>query len=201
MYNCKYVIVAAKYLTKWVEAKALPDNTTLSTARFIYEHIVTRFGIPLQITSDIVHFVNQVIRMMTSEFKIFHTLSNPYYPRANRQAKATNKILVSILYKTCGVEKENWDERPPIVLWAYQTTYKATIGQTPFHLMYRQETVMPAEYIVPSLRFAVTHRLGNTGSLKERLKTLLKLDERRVIAQWATKVVQNRRKFWHNKHL
>lgn len=105
MHRCKYIVVATEYLTKWVEARALLDNTALSTARFLYEQIVTRYGIPLQITSDRgVHFVNQVIRTMTVEFKIFHNLSSPYYPGANGQAEATNKVLVSVIYKLCGVE-------------------------------------------------------------------------------------------------
>lgn len=69
----KYRVVATEYLTKWAEVQALPDNTTLSTTRFLYEQIVTRFGIPLQLTSDRgVLFVNHTIRMMTSEYKTFH---------------------------------------------------------------------------------------------------------------------------------
>lgn len=105
MHRCQYIVVATEYLTKWAEARALPNNTAMSMAKFLYEQIVTRFGIPIQITSDRgVHFVNQVIRTMIVEFKIFHNLSSSYYPRANGQAEATNKVLVSIIYKSCEVE-------------------------------------------------------------------------------------------------
>lgn len=108
MHRCNYIVVATEYLTKWAEARAVPDNTALSMTQFLYEQIVTRYEIPLQITSDKgAHFVNQVIHTMTVEIKIFHNLSSPYYPRANRQAKATNKVLVSIIYKSCGVEQED----------------------------------------------------------------------------------------------
>ena len=104
-HRCKYIVVATENLTKWIEVRALPDNTILSTAKFLYEQIVTQFGMPLQLTSDQgVHFVNHIIRMMTTEYKIFHSFSSPYYPRANGQVEATNKVLVAILYKTCGVE-------------------------------------------------------------------------------------------------
>lgn len=44
------------------------------------------------------------------------------------------------------------------------------------------------EFGVPSLRIAVEHRLGETKSLKERLNALIKLDEKRALAQWATQV-------------
>ena len=83
------------------------------------------------------HFVNHVIRLLTTEFKIYHSLSSPYYPRANGQAEATNKILVSIIYKSCAVEGEDWEEKLPFALWDYLTTYKVTTGHTPFQLMFR----------------------------------------------------------------
>lgn len=190
--------MATEYLTKWVEARALPDNSAVNTAKFIYEHIITRYGIPIQLTSDRGgHFLNHIIRLLTTEFKIFHSLSSPYYPRANGQAEATNKIIMSVIYRSCRVEKDDWEERLPSVLWAYRTTYKVTTGQTPFQLLYGQEAVVPIDFMVPSLRIAIDNRLGDMESLRERLYTLNKLDERRMMAQWATETAQQRRKVWH----
>lgn len=134
--RCRYIVVAMEYLTKWVEARALPNNSAVSMARFIYEQIITRYGIPIQLTSDRGgHFVNHVIRLLTIKFKIFHSLSSPYYPRANGQAEATNKILVFVICKSCGVEGKDWEERLLSILWAYCMAYKVTTGHTPFQLM------------------------------------------------------------------
>ena len=200
--RCRYIVVATEYLTKWVEAHALLDNSAVSTTRFIYEQIITRYGIPLQLTSDRGgHFVNHVIRLLTTEFKIYHSLSSPYYPRANRQAEATNKILVSIIYKSCVVEGEDWEEKLPSTLWAYRTTYKVITAHTPFQLMFRHEAMVPTEFMIPSLKIALENKLGVMESSRERLHNLNKLEETRLLAQWATEVTQNRCKVWHDKHL
>ena len=48
----KYIIVATDYCTEWVEAKALYDNTAVSTTKFVYEHLWCRFGCPIKLIND-----------------------------------------------------------------------------------------------------------------------------------------------------
>ncbi len=136
LHRRRYIVIATKYHTKWVEAQVLRDNSTLSMATFIYEQIFTRYDIAIQITSDRGgNLFNHVIKLLTIEFKIFHSYSSPYYTRTNSQVEATNKILVSLIYKSCKVE-EDWEERLSLVLSAYCTTYKVTTRQTPFQLIF-----------------------------------------------------------------
>ena len=48
----RYIITATDYTTKWVEARVLKDNTAKSTAKFLFEEIITKFGCPLEFVSD-----------------------------------------------------------------------------------------------------------------------------------------------------
>ena len=50
--NIKYLIVAIDYFTKWVEAKPLAIIDGKNVKKFIWEFIICRFALPMQIVSD-----------------------------------------------------------------------------------------------------------------------------------------------------
>ena len=80
----KYILVAIDYCTKWVEAKALQDNIIASIAKFLYENIMVHFGCPIKLVSDQgMHFLNELIHVLTHRHMIIHKKSTIYYPQAN----------------------------------------------------------------------------------------------------------------------
>ena len=48
----RFIVVAMDYLTKFTEVRALKTSVKKEVAQFVYKHIVTRFGIPLEMVSD-----------------------------------------------------------------------------------------------------------------------------------------------------
>lgn len=50
--ECRYILVAIDYATKWVKGKALRSNSAKVTTNFLYKGILTRFGCPLHSVCD-----------------------------------------------------------------------------------------------------------------------------------------------------
>ena len=81
------------------------------------------------------------------------------------------------LTKLCNINRDDWDLKVPVVLWAYRTTCKKLTGHTPLKLAHGEEVVMPMEYIIPSLRVTTLTEMANENTLKERLLYLVGLEE------------------------
>ena len=104
--------MAIDYLTKWVEAKATPKNDACTTAKFLFENIFTRYGLPLEIVSDQgVHFMNEVIEFLLVKFMVTHKRSTPYHPQSNGLAESTNKTLCTELTKVNGGSRLDWADK------------------------------------------------------------------------------------------
>jgi hypothetical protein len=57
----KYIFVVVYYFTKWIEAMPTFNNTADTTPHFFFNHIITRFGGPLQLLSSHgQHFENEI---------------------------------------------------------------------------------------------------------------------------------------------
>ena len=142
-----YILTTVEYVTKWVEEEPVKTFSSEVAPKFIYEDIITRYGCPLTLISDQgSHFINKTIVALTEQFKIDHRRSTDYHPWFNGEIEAFHKTLTRGLTKICNNEKEDRDEKIPTILWEYRTTYKRSTYQTPFRLVYAQESVVPLHF-------------------------------------------------------
>jgi hypothetical protein len=93
-----YIIVAVDYFTKWVKAMQTFDNTRKTATIFIFNHVITHFGVPQAIVTDHgSHFRNFTMSELTEKLGLRHDNLIPYYPQANGQVEAINKVLITML--------------------------------------------------------------------------------------------------------
>nr|GEV63256.1 reverse transcriptase domain-containing protein [Tanacetum cinerariifolium] len=128
----KYILVAVDYLSKWVEAKALPTNDARVVVKFL-KSLFSQFGTLKAIISDRgTHFCNdQFVRIM-SKYGVTHRLSTTYHPQTSGQVEVTNRGLKQILERTVGENRALWSDKLEEALWAFRTAFKTPVGCTPY---------------------------------------------------------------------
>ncbi|GJY80964.1 reverse transcriptase domain-containing protein [Tanacetum coccineum] len=114
----KYILVAVDYLSKWVEAKALPTNDARVVVKFL-RSLFARFGTPRAIISDRgTHFCNDKFAKVMSKYGVTHRLCYRLPP------------------------SKEWSSRG-VESWAFRTAYKTPIGCTPYKLVYGKSCHLP----------------------------------------------------------
>nr|GEZ72705.1 reverse transcriptase domain-containing protein [Tanacetum cinerariifolium] len=96
----KYILMAFDYLSKWVEAKALPTNDARVVWKFL-KSLFVRFGSPRAIISDRgTHFYNDRFSKVMLKYGVTHRLSTAYHPQTSGQVEVSNRGLKRILKRT-----------------------------------------------------------------------------------------------------
>nr|GEW78933.1 Pro-Pol polyprotein [Tanacetum cinerariifolium] len=84
----KYILVAVDYLSKWVEAKALPTNDARVVCKFL-KNLFARFGTPRAIISDReTYFYNDQFAKVMLKYGVTHRLATAYHSQTSGQVEA-----------------------------------------------------------------------------------------------------------------
>nr|GEW57430.1 reverse transcriptase domain-containing protein [Tanacetum cinerariifolium] len=132
----KYILVAVDYLSKWVEAKALPTNDARVVVKFL-KSLFARFGTPRTIIIDRgTYFCNEQFAKVMLKYGVTHRLSTAYHPQTSGKVDVSNRGLKQILKRTIVENRASWSDKLDDALWAFRTTFKTPIGCTPYKLVY-----------------------------------------------------------------
>ncbi|XP_056688597.1 uncharacterized protein [Spinacia oleracea] len=94
----KWLIVGVDYFSKWIEAEAVSSITEPQVRKFIWQNIITRFGIPRLMVFDYgKQFDNTPLQKWCKQFGIHLAYSAVCHPQSNGQAEAANKLILNAL--------------------------------------------------------------------------------------------------------
>ncbi|GJY32754.1 reverse transcriptase domain-containing protein [Tanacetum coccineum] len=107
----KYILAAVDYVSKWVEAQALPTNDARVVVKFL-RSLFSRFGVPKAFISDRgTHFCNSQLEKALQIYGVTHKLSMVYHPQSNGQNEVTNRAIKRILERSLGYNPKDCESR------------------------------------------------------------------------------------------
>ena len=129
-----------------------------------------------------------------------HRHSTLYYPQCSGLVEKINGMICKIISKHVGKKTQHWDKHLNAALWAYRTSFRTSLGFTPFHLVHGQEALLPIEVELSSLKVLLRSHKKLKEAMKERLLDLERLTLCREDAmQHYAKHAEKRRKMFNIK--
>ncbi|GKU94475.1 hypothetical protein SLEP1_g7971 [Rubroshorea leprosula] len=194
-----HLVVVVDYFTKWVEAKPLSCLTSRRIEDFLFSSVICRYGIPNQIIADNgPQFNCNSFRDFCSSYGIKLVFTSVYHPEANGMVESVNKAILEGIKPRLDQLKTKWVDELNNVLWAYRTTSRTATGETPYHLAFGTEAVIPVKIGVPSLRINCFEPVQNERLLRENLDFL---DEVREQSRLRTLAYKQRIANLYNKRV
>ena len=110
--------------------------------------LFARVGVPDEILTD--QGSNFTSHLLTEIYKMLHVhpiKTTPYHPQTDGLVERFNKTLKSMLRKAVTKEGKDWDKLIPYLLFTHREVPQASIGFSPFELLYGRAVKGPLDII------------------------------------------------------
>ncbi|XP_040065085.1 uncharacterized protein LOC120838976 [Ixodes scapularis] len=158
----KYILTMVNYATRYPDAVALPNISTERVAEALVE-MFTRTGVPREVLSDRgSNFTSDVIKEVGRLLSMRQLFTTPYHPMGNGLVEKFNGTLKTMLKRMCQEKPADWDRYLAPLLFAYREVPQASLGFSPFELLYGRNVRGP---------LSVLKELWTNEALEEETKT------------------------------
>jgi hypothetical protein len=133
----KYILMAIDHYSKWCEAKAVADHGAKTSARFLEDDLICRYGVPGFILTDNGGEWGAEFEAMCKDYAIQHQRTAPQWPQCNGMAERMIKTIkhgITVL-ATNPANVDCWDEHLVKVLFGYRCGVQASTKFSPFMVL------------------------------------------------------------------
>ena len=132
----RYILTLVDYATRYPEAIPLKNIETTTIAEALVE-IFSRVGVPQEILSDRgSQFTSGLFAEVSKLLSMRQLFTTPYHPAGNGLVERFNGTLKLMLKRMCAEKPNEWDRYIGALLFAYREAPQASLGFSPFELIY-----------------------------------------------------------------
>jgi hypothetical protein len=132
----RFILTIVDYATRYPEAVALKKIDSETVAEAMVD-IFSRVGVPNEILSDMgKQFTSDLMKQVGTLLSIKQLTTTPYNPACNGLVERFNGTLKSMIKKVCSEQPRLWDRYISPLLFAYRETPQASLGFSPFELLF-----------------------------------------------------------------
>lgn len=176
----RYILTMVDFATRYPDAVALPAIDSATVTDGLVE-MFSRVGFPREILCDQAScFTSDLMREVNDLLAIKHLSSTPYHPMCNGLVERFNGTLKQMLRKLCQEDPKSWDRLLAPLLFAYREVPQASMGFSPFELIYGRYVRGPINLLKElwtgeKIEEEMKTPYGYVLELRDRLERTLKL--------------------------
>ena len=95
----KYILIAANYFIKWVEAYPLVNQEAVTVAEVLIPEFISRFEVPLILHSDQGRNFESAVSSEMCKLRVTKTRTTPIHPQSDGMVERFNRTLEAQLSK------------------------------------------------------------------------------------------------------
>lgn len=190
---CKYVLSMMDHLTRYAVLTPIPNKSAETVAKVIIDRIISTFGPPEMLHSDQgTEFENKVIHQLQTILGYKKTCTTPYRPQGNSVSERVHSTMHAMLAMHSSMGRDNWAELLPMVQLAYNTSFSATMHETPYFLMFGRQARLPVDVILGLPHVGPTPDTEKLAqSTRDNLQIAFELARRNLTERVSKQAAQN----------